>query len=133
MAHCAITTRSVAPDARIAVRAASLPALLLAAKSGAGLTPMPVIVGENESELVRTLGPIDDIATPFYLLMHQDMKRTPRVRAFFDFFVEELPVIRPLLTGKTANSNDSSARTKARRRTTNPKRGNRILGKPPRE
>jgi hypothetical protein len=37
------------------------------------------------------------MATPFYLLMHQDMRRTPRVRAVFDFVIEHLPVIKSLL------------------------------------
>jgi hypothetical protein len=31
--------------------------------------------------------------------MHEDMKRTPRLRAFFDFMIEELPRLRPLLSG----------------------------------
>jgi DNA-binding transcriptional LysR family regulator len=71
--------------------------LVLAAASGAGLAPLPVIVGEHDPNLVRVLGPLPDIATPFYLLMHQDLRRTPRVRAFFDFMIESLPTLRPLL------------------------------------
>lgn len=92
--------RSVAPDARIAARANNMPAMLLAVRSSAGMAPLPVIIGEKDDALVRVLGPIQDIATPFFLLMHQDMKRTPRVRAFFDFIVEELPRLRTLLSGK---------------------------------
>ena len=98
--HSARWLLSVAPNARIAARASSLPAILLAVKSGAGLAPMPVIVGENEQGLVRVIGPVQDMAQSFYLLMHRDMKRTPRVRAFVDFMIEELPRLRPLLTGK---------------------------------
>jgi DNA-binding transcriptional LysR family regulator len=90
--------RSVAPKARIAARASSLPALLMSVKSGAGLAPIPMIVGENESELVRILTLAADMATPFYLLMHQDLRGTPRVRAFFDYVIEQLDEIRPLLT-----------------------------------
>lgn len=63
---------------------------------------MPVVVGENESELIRVLGPIDDLATPYYLLMHRDMRNTPRVRAFFDFVIEELDEFRKLLAGRIA-------------------------------
>jgi hypothetical protein len=31
--------------------------------------------------------------------MHQDMKRTPRVRAFFDFIVDEIKEVRAILEG----------------------------------
>ena len=89
--------QSVAPRARVAARSNSLSALVLAVKSGAGLAVVPVIVGENERDLVRVLGPIDDLTTPYYLLMHQDMRRTPRVRAFFDFVVDELGEFQKLL------------------------------------
>ena len=92
--------RSIAPNARIAARANNMPAMLLAVRSSAGIAPLPVIIGEKDDALVRILGPIQDIATPFFLLMHQDMKRTPRVRAFFDFMIEELPRLRSLLSGK---------------------------------
>ena len=92
--------RSIAPNAQIAARANNMPGMLLAVRTGAGIAPLPVIIGEKDDALVRVLGPIQDIATPFFLLMHQDMKRTPRVRAFFDFMVEELPRLRPLLSGK---------------------------------
>ena len=89
--------KSVAPKATVAAQGSNLTALLMAVKSGAGLAPMPLIVGEHEKDLLRVFGPVPDMATPFYLLMHQDMRRTPRVRAVFDFVIEQLPVIRPLL------------------------------------
>lgn len=89
--------RSVAPKAHVAARADSLAALLLSVKSGAGVAPMPVIVGENETDLVRVLHIKPIISTPFHLLIHQDMRRTPRVRAFFDFITENLDIVRPLL------------------------------------
>jgi DNA-binding transcriptional LysR family regulator len=96
--HTVRWLRSTAPKAKVAARSNSLPALILAVKSGVGIAPLPVIVGENESELVRLFGPVRALATPFYLLMHNDLKTTPRVRAFFDFFIEELPEVRKLLT-----------------------------------
>jgi DNA-binding transcriptional LysR family regulator len=73
-----------------------------------------VIVGENERDLVRVLEPVQDMATSFYLLMHRDMKLTPRVRAFFDFMIEELPRLRPLLTGKV-NERKGRRNRKAKR------------------
>jgi DNA-binding transcriptional LysR family regulator len=92
---------SVAPNAKVAARSSNVPALLLAVKSGAGVAPMPTVVGDSESDLVRILGPLPELTTPFYLLIHDDMKNTPRVRAFFDFLIEHLKLIRPMLTGET--------------------------------
>jgi hypothetical protein len=68
--------RSVAPNARIAVRCDSSSALVQAVKSGAGLAPM--MAYQEDNALVRVID-IFDITTPFYLLMHHDMQRTPRV------------------------------------------------------
>lgn len=93
----ALWLRSVAPKPHVAARADSIAALLLSVKSGAGVAPMPVIVGENETDLVCVLRIKPAISTPFHLLIHQDIRRTPRVRAFFDFITENLETIRPLL------------------------------------
>ena len=79
-------------------------ALISATKSGICLAALPVIVGEGDNDLVRVLGPISDLNTDFYLLLHQDMKTTPRVRAFFDFIVDELSVVRPILTGESGGT-----------------------------
>ncbi len=96
--------QSVASDAKVAARSSSLSTLLLAVKSGAGIALLPIVAGDDDGDLVRVLGPIRDVVTPFYLLMHPDMKRTPRVRALFDFVIKELDTIRPMLAG----SNDFS-------------------------
>ena len=98
--HAARWLRKVAPNARVAARSDNLPALTMAVKSGAALAPLPVVVGEDDSDLLCIFGPIPELMTPFYLLMHQDLKQTPRVRAFFDFVIEELDAIRSLLAGK---------------------------------
>lgn len=89
--------KSIAPNAKIVARSDSLPTLLLAVKSGIGIAPLPLAVGENEPDLQRLLDPIPGVLTDFYLLMHEDMRETPRVRAFFDFIVDELKVVRAVL------------------------------------
>ena len=96
--------RSAAPKAHVAARAGSLAALLLSVKSGAGLAAMPTIVGDNEKELRRVLDLGADLATPFYILMHKDMRGTPRVRVFFDYLIEKLGDIRPLLAPAAARA-----------------------------
>lgn len=90
----------VAPKAQVAARSVSLSSLLLGVKSGAGLAPLPIIVGDGEEDLACMLEAIPDLFTPFYLYMHEDLKQTPRVRAFFDFVINELEAIRAVLAGK---------------------------------
>jgi DNA-binding transcriptional LysR family regulator len=89
--------QSLASKANVTARGSGLPAGLTAVKSGAGVGVLPVIVGENESDLVRLFGPIPNLPSDIYLLIHEDMKETPRVRAFFDFIISELPAVRHVL------------------------------------
>jgi DNA-binding transcriptional LysR family regulator len=91
----------VAPNAQVAARSVCLPSLLLGVKSGVGLAPLPVIVGDGDEDLVSMLGTIPELFTPFYLFTHEDMKQTPRVRAFFDFVIDELEALRVILAGKS--------------------------------
>jgi DNA-binding transcriptional LysR family regulator len=93
--------KKVAPHARIAARCTSTPALVLAVKSGAGISPLPVIAVEGEPEVVRLFDSIPELRLPFYLLIHRDMQRTPRVRAFCDFVAGEMKAFRELLVGRT--------------------------------
>jgi len=74
---------------------------MLAVKSGAGVSPLPVIAVEHEPDLVRFFGSIAELRLPFYLLIHRDMRRTPRVRAFCDFVASQKAAFRELLVGQT--------------------------------
>ena len=96
--------KKVAPHARIAARCTSTPALVLAVKSGAGISPLPVVAVEGEPEVVRLFDSIPELRLPFFLLIHRDMQRTPRVRAFCDFVAGEVKAFRELLGGRTDGS-----------------------------
>jgi DNA-binding transcriptional LysR family regulator len=89
--------QSVAPDANVVARGSGLPAALTAVKSGVGVGVLPVTLGDNDSDLVRLFGPIPNLPSDIYLLIHEDMKETPRVRAFFDFIISELSAVRQIL------------------------------------
>jgi len=93
--------KRLAPQARIAARCTSTPALLLAVKSGAGISPLPVIAVESEPDVVCLFNSIPELRLPFYLLIHRDMQRAPRVRAFCDFVASEMKTFRELLVGRT--------------------------------
>jgi DNA-binding transcriptional LysR family regulator len=99
MANYPVATwlRSVAPRARIAARSDSWPAFVATVKSGVGVGPLPVHHGDREKELVRLINAPQGLVSEFWLLMHPDMRRTPRVRVFFDHVVAELKTFRALL------------------------------------
>jgi DNA-binding transcriptional LysR family regulator len=99
--HAARWLRSVAPHSTVAARSNTVPGLMMTVKSGAGLAPLPMPLAARETELVRVLGPLPGLLSPIYLLTHPDLRRTPRVRAFFDFIISELDSVRPVLTGET--------------------------------
>lgn len=85
-------------------------------KSGVGLAALPVVLGDAERGLVRVLGPVPDLTTGFYLLMHREMRRAPRVRALFVFIIENLAALRPILTGEVRTANLAASRARPRRR-----------------
>lgn len=89
----------VAPNARIVARNNSVLGLVYAVKAGIGVAPLPTAVGDNERGLIRVLGPIPELARIWRLLAHPDVRRTPRVSAFFDFIDGEIEALKPILTG----------------------------------
>ncbi len=89
----------IAPDAKIVARNNSVLGLVYAVKSGIGLAPLPTALGDADEDLVRVLGPIPELARSWRLLTLPDLRKTPRVSAFFNFVIQELDTIRPILTG----------------------------------
>ena len=94
--------QSVTQDAKVSARGTSVPAALTAVKSGSGLGVLPMSLGDSDSDLARLFGPIPNLPSDIYLLIHEDMKTTPRIRAFFDFMTSEIASARKILnTGKS--------------------------------
>lgn len=91
--------KEVAPDAKMSARNNSVLGLVYAVKSGVGLGPLPTALGDAEQDLVRVLGPIPELARSWRLLTHTDLRRTPRISAFFDFIIEERESLKSILTG----------------------------------
>jgi DNA-binding transcriptional LysR family regulator len=92
--------RSTAPRATIAARGNSMLGVLAAVKSGAGLAPLPMLLGGREEDLEPLLAPIPEIGSKIYIVMHSDLRRTARVRAFCEFVATEIVRFRPLMVGK---------------------------------
>ena len=87
------------PNANVVARNNSVLGLVYAVKSGVGIGPLPTAIADAESDLVQVLGPIPELARSWRLLTHPDLRRTPRVAAFFDFIIEERDAVKSILTG----------------------------------
>jgi DNA-binding transcriptional LysR family regulator len=101
--------RAVAPDAKVAAHSESWPGLVLAVKSGAGLAPLSIALGDSQDDLVRVIDDIPELVTHFHV--HKEMQRAPRVRAFFDFVVDEIKAFREALSGQTQQQNRTPCST----------------------
>ena len=97
--HAAKWLRSFAPDPRVAGRCSSILGLLIAVASGAGIAPLPLPLAARDPDLVRLLGPLPGLFSPIYLLTHPDLRRAPRISAFFEYIIADLDRVRPVLMG----------------------------------
>jgi DNA-binding transcriptional LysR family regulator len=97
--HAARWLHSVAPHARAVAHSNTVPGLLMTVSSGVGLAPLPMPLATRDPDLVRVMGPLPGLFSPIYLLTHPDLRRAPRVSAFFDYVVSELDSIRAALAG----------------------------------
>ena len=91
--------RKVAPDASLAARCSSVLGLLSSIKAGVGVGPLPIVLGDAEPDLVRVIESVPELTRIWRLLTTQEIRRTPRVSAFFDFIVGEIETLRPIITG----------------------------------
>jgi DNA-binding transcriptional LysR family regulator len=89
----------VAPGANVVARNNSVLGLVYAVKSGVGIGPLPTAIADMEPDLVRVLGPIAELARSWRLLTHPDLRRTPRIAAFFDFIAQERDAVKTILAG----------------------------------
>jgi DNA-binding transcriptional LysR family regulator len=93
--------RQVLPPATaIACRLDSLLALREAVRAGLGLALLPCYLGDGEPGLGRVGGPRPEVRSGLWLLTHEDLRRTARVRAFTEFMAGALAGERDLLEGQ---------------------------------
>jgi DNA-binding transcriptional LysR family regulator len=94
--------RSELPGREITLRADSLLGLRQAAQAGLGLAALPCYLGDTSRELVCVHPPIAAMETALWILTHEDLRRTARVRAFIEFAADAFGRRRALLEGAEA-------------------------------
>ena len=87
------------PGARIVARHNSMLGAVSAVKAGIGVAPLPTTLGDAEETLVQVLPPVPELARSWYLLTVADLRQTPRIAAFVDHVLEDVPALRQALIG----------------------------------
>ncbi|ALV61001.1 LysR family transcriptional regulator [Burkholderia cenocepacia] len=86
-------------DARCGYRVDTLLGLFAAARAGIGAAVLPCYLADDERDLVRLGGRIDELATDLWLLTHPDLRDTARIRAFSSFVATSIEALHARLAG----------------------------------
>jgi DNA-binding transcriptional LysR family regulator len=98
--------RSELSEVEVTLRADSLLGLWQAAQAGLGLAALPCYLGDTSENLVRVHGPIAAMETGLWILTHEDLRHTARIRAFSEFAANALTRRRSLLEGTQPRPRD---------------------------
>jgi DNA-binding transcriptional LysR family regulator len=88
--HYRAWLQSLGLEDRVAMHHASSTGLLSAVRSGFGVAVLPCIVADADPDLVRCIAPREKHGRILWLLTHERVRHTPRVRAVIDFLYERL-------------------------------------------
>jgi len=94
--------RRTLPNARSAMTTNSVLGLQLGCEAGLGAAVLPCFMADLNANLQRLQPPIDEAASILWLLTHEDLRHTARVRAFMDFMADALKTDIDLLEGRRA-------------------------------
>ena len=83
-----------------AVRADTLITLAHLAVAGFGVCALPCYLADRMRGLVRVRGPVAEMALELWVLTHEDLKGTARIRAVMDHLVAALGAERDLIEGR---------------------------------
>jgi DNA-binding transcriptional LysR family regulator len=94
--------RAELSESEIVLRADSLLGIREAARAGLGLAALPCYLGDTSPSLVCVHRPIAAMQTALWILTHEDLRHTARIRAFTEFAAKAFARRRPLLEGAEA-------------------------------
>lgn len=87
------------PDGRIVSRSSSMLGAVSVVKAGVGVAPLPTTLGDAEETLLQVLPPVPELTRARYLLTTPELRRTPRIAAFVDTVLDDIPALRAALIG----------------------------------
>jgi DNA-binding transcriptional LysR family regulator len=77
-------------DDRVVMHHASATGMMSAIRSGLGIAVLPCIVADADPDLVQCVPPKDGHNRTMWLVTHERVRRTPRVRVVIDFLYDRL-------------------------------------------
>lgn len=89
----------IAPGATVSARSNSLTSHISAVKEGLGIGMLPCIVGDAEADLLRCSPPVPELDAELWLIVREDIKQAPHVRAFVDCLAAHITSLRKQLAG----------------------------------
>lgn len=91
-------------DDRIVMHHASATGMLSAIRSGLGIAVLPCVVADADRDLVQCVPPKDGHGRSMWLVTHERVRRTPRVRAAIDFLYDRLSAHIKMLEAQRATT-----------------------------
>ncbi len=82
--------RDIAGDAAAPFSSNNLLTQFAAMQAGGGILPVPIYMTKNLPEVVRVLPDAFNVKLDLWLLTHQDLTRTVRVRTLMDFLIDSI-------------------------------------------
>ncbi len=98
-----------APNSTVIARSNSMPNLVSALRAGLGIAMLPCLIGDTEPDLVRCLSPVREVESEMWLIVREEVKSAPHIRAFSDVLAVEIQKMRGRLAGErpaTAQESD---------------------------
>lgn len=92
--------RAAAPDKEPRFSSNSLINLVYNLRAGLGVATLPCIVGDAEPDLMRCFAPPPELMSEFWLIVREDVRAAPHVRAFADFLADRLYAARDRIEGR---------------------------------
>ena len=103
--HAAQWLDTHVPASSFVYRTNSLVNQLQAARAGIGLALLPCYLGDPQADLVRVLpDPLPELVGELWIVTHADLKRTARIRAFFETIGDGLAGERDLFEGRRGDA-----------------------------
>ncbi|PXA86623.1 LysR family transcriptional regulator [Nostoc sp. 3335mG] len=85
----------VRPGSMAAFRSSSSAAQQAAVASGLGLGLLHRVAAERDPRLIRVLEAEIEVTRSYWIVLHADLRRTPRIRAITDFLADLIERLRP--------------------------------------